>query len=442
MILARHYLALLLLTEFVPQTITTCFAEQVRFATFNVSLYGNQQGEVQQRLSHPSDPQASTLAEIIQRVRPDVLLLNEVDYDETGTLVKLFQDHYLAVGQNVSQSPQGPAEPVDYPYFYQGPTNTGQHSGADLDRDGAIQTSPGSVAYGSDCWGFGQYPGQYGMVLLSRYPIDTDAVRTFRTFLWKDMPDALLPDDSTTDAPGDWYSSEVLERFPLSSKSHWDVPIVVGGQTIHVLASHPTPPTYDGPEDRNGRRNQNEIRFWVDYIAGPEQSRYIYDDQGQRGGLPLDSNFVILGDLNGDPHDGEGKEGIARLLASPRLAGAPIPASDGGQQQANLQGGANASHQGDPRLDTLDAADDPGPGNLRLDYVLPATGLQSVASGVFWPKNEETEFRLVGTHPFPGSDHRMVWVDVNLKGSVSVEGTAQQEEPTAVNRNESTSSPQ
>jgi hypothetical protein len=45
---------------------------------------------------------------------------------------------------------------------------------------------------------------------------------------------------------------EELEVFRLSSKSHWDVPIVIGRKTVHFLVSHPTPPVFDGPEDRNG----------------------------------------------------------------------------------------------------------------------------------------------------------------------------------------------
>ena len=73
------------------------------------------------------------------------------------------------------------------------------------------------------------------------------------------------------------------------------------------------------------------------------------------------------------------------------------------------------SHMGNPRYDTLDAADSPGPGNLRLDYVLPASSLKSVASGVFWPKNEDQLFGLVGTYPFPSSDHRLVWVDIAMR---------------------------
>src|SRR5437764_4348644 len=97
------------------------------------------------------------------------------------------------------------------------------------------------------------------------------------------MPGAMLPVDQTGQP---WYSDDELKIFRLSSKSHWDVPIKIGKRTVHVLASHPTPPAFDGPEDRNGKRNHDEIRFWADYInIGPDMHPYIVDDAGERGGI-------------------------------------------------------------------------------------------------------------------------------------------------------------
>ena len=36
------------------------------------------------------------------------------------------------------------------------------------------------------------------------------------------------------------------------------VTIQIDGKTVHFLTSHPTPPVFDGPEDRNGTRNGDE----------------------------------------------------------------------------------------------------------------------------------------------------------------------------------------
>jgi Endonuclease/Exonuclease/phosphatase family len=381
--------------------------DQVRFATFNASLNRGSAGALRADLSTPGNAQARTIAEIVQRTRPDVLLINEFDFDPVAA--ELFQDNYLSISQNG-------AEPVDYAHRFIAPSNTGVATGFDLNNDGRVVTTPGAPGYGDDAFGFGAFPGQFGMVVYSRYPIVADRVRTFQRFLWKDMPRALLPDDPATAAPADWYSPEELAIFRLSSKSHWDLPIQIGSQTVHFLVSHPTPPVFDGLEDRNGRRNFDEIRFWADYVH-PGRGHYIYDDQGTRGGLrPPNSEFVIAGDLNSDPFDGDSVEGAAQQLLDHHWVNAEFtPASAGAVEASALQGGANATHRGNPAHDTADFADVPGPGNLRADYVLPSRELDVLSGAVFWPVLSDPLSRLTGTFPFPSSDHRLVWLDVSLE---------------------------
>lgn len=372
--------------------------ETLRVATFNLSLNRNNVGDLVRDLSDGSNAQAQSVAEIIQRADPDVVLLNEFDYVEGGAAVDLFRENYLEVGQHG-------AAPVEFPHAFVAPSNTGIPSGFDLNNNG-------TVGGGDDAFGFGLFPGQYGMVVLSKHPIATDEVRTFQEFLWKDMPGALLPDDPATVAPADWYSPEELAVLRLSSKSHWDVPVLVGDQTVHVLASHPTPPTFDGPEDRNGRRNHDEIRFWADYVT-PGHGRYIYDDDGRRGGLSPAESFVILGDQNADPLDGDSVDAAIDQLLDNRRIQDPLPSSAGAAEAAALQGGANATHRGDPRYDTADFADT-APGNLRADYVLPSRQLGIADAGVFWPVQADPLSALTGVFPFPSSDHRLVWVDLEI----------------------------
>ena len=361
--------------------------EPVRFATYNASLNRSAAGQLVADLSTPDNPQAREVAEVIQRNRPDVLLINEFDYAPAA--VDLFRANYLERGQNG-------ADPIHYPYSYIAPSNTGVPSGFDLNRDGRTGTA-------DDAFGFGFFPGQYGMLVLSKHPIGP--ARTFQNFRWKDMPGALLPDDPATPAPGDWYSPEILERFRLSSKSHWDLPISIGHKTVHFLVSHPTPPVFDGPEDRNGTRNHDEIRFWADYLH-PGKSRYIYDDEGARGGLTPGARFVVAGDQNSDEVDGDSVPGaIQQLLTAPRVNDVR-PSSEGGVVAAASQGGANLTHKGDPRYDTGDF-NDRAPGNLRADYVLPSRGLRPLGSAVFWPL-PGTEFDRLND----ATDHKLVWVDL------------------------------
>ncbi|WET82109.1 endonuclease/exonuclease/phosphatase family protein [Amycolatopsis sp. QT-25] len=363
----------------------------VRFATYNASLNRGAAGQLVTDLAQPGNAQAGEVAEVIQRTRPDVLLINEFDYVPGNRAADLFRENYLERGQNG-------AAPIDYPYAFTAPSNTGVATGVDLDRNG-------QVGGGNDAHGFGLFEGQYGMLVLSKYPIDTKSVRTFQKFRWKDMPGALLPDDPATPAPGDWYSPQALDVLRLSSKSHWDVPVRVGRSTVHFLAAHPTPPTFDGPEDRNGTRNHDEIRFWADYVT-PGKGRYIHDDSGRRGGLGAHEKFVVAGDYNSDPLDGDSVPGaISRLLNAPRVF-ETRPGSEGGVRAAQDQGGANIGHQGDPFFDTGDFTDN-APGNLRIDYVLPSKGLFPWRAEVFWPLPGSPLARLDDA-----SDHHLVRVDV------------------------------
>ncbi|WP_127506513.1 endonuclease/exonuclease/phosphatase family protein [Actinoplanes solisilvae] len=380
----------------------------LRVATYNLSLNRPSEGLLRTHLSEPDVDdvyrrQARNVAEVIQRARPDIVLLNEFDYDPEAA--RLFARNFLEV-------PQNGARTVRYPYRYVAPSNTGVSSGLDLNNNGVADTTPGDQAYGDDSYGFGLFPGQYGMVVYSKYPIDVPAVRTFQHFKWRDMPGNLMPTE--------FYSPAAQAALRLSSKSHWDVPIRVGGRTLHFLVSHPTPPTFDGPEDRNGRRNHDEIRFWADYVTPGKKSSYIYDDRGRRGGLKPGQAFVIAGDQNADPNDGDSYgRAINQLLDHPLISSRTTPSSAGAAEASALQGGANAAHTGDPRFDTADFADT-APGNLRADYVLPRKGIKVTGSGVFWPVRSDPLSRLSGVfdpvwspvNGFPTSDHRLVWVDL------------------------------
>lgn len=370
-------------------------ARVLRVATFNVSMEGgNYVGkgvtpsghELPAALSNSEHPQIKNIAEIIQRIRPDVLLLNEFDYHadpERG--VRPFIERYL-------QQSQTDVEAIDYPYYYQGPVNTGVDSGMDLDRDGKASGT------GNDAFGYGLYPGQYGMLLLSRYPIDFAAIRSFQLFKWKDMPDNLMT-DMRTESNELWYPEAVQKVLRLSSKSHWDIPIRINGNVLHVLASHPTPPVFDGPEDRNGRRNHDEIRFWVDYIEGGEQAAYIYDDRDQPGGLK-DERFVILGDLNASMEEGDARrEGITALLGHDKVRRGLLPTSDGGR-----------ANNADSRFSPTHTAS----WGIRADYVIPSKrGWRVIDAGVFWPAPGDPLRRLVKNRR-ASSDHRLVWMDLEL----------------------------
>ena len=359
----------------------------VRIATFNVSMEASNYTQNKQQkpslttlinaLASGEHPQIRNVAEIIQRTRPDILLLNEFDYiPQSPKGIEKFIQQYLKTGQNGQAA-------IDYPYVYVAPVNTG------------VRTDLSGENVRLSHYGFGRYPGQYGMAIVSKFPIDEANIRTFQRFLWRDMPNHLMPQQADGQP---WYSEQETELMRLSSKSHWDVPINVCGKTLNLLASHPTPPVFDGPEDRNGRRNHDEIRFWRDYIDS-DQNSYHYDDKGQHGGLTPNASFVVLGDLNANDVEGDAyPNAMGQLLNHPRINNYPAPISDGGLEN---------------KPQSQYAATHTAYWGMRADYVLPSSNLKVVNSGVFWPAKSQSTFRLVADRS-SSSDHRLVWADIAL----------------------------
>ena len=226
------------------------------------------------------------------------------------------------------------------------------------------------------------------------------------------MPGAMLPDDPATPAPADWYSPEELDVFRLSSKSHWDLPIRIGRETVHFLVSHPTPPVFDGPEDRNGTRNFDEIRFWADYVRGGRRAAYIYDDEGRYGGL-RSRRAVRDRRATRTPTRSTATRCPARSSSCSTTRGStPAPTDQRGRGRGLR---SCRARQRDPRspskYDTADFAEPPGQPARRLRAAR-ASDMRIEDSAVFWPVQADPLFRLTGVFPFPSSDHRLVWVDV------------------------------
>ncbi len=367
----------------------------VRVATFNIQELDRGKIFTTDDEGTGIHPQARAAATIIQRVRPDVIVLNELDHyygqgiRGLSAYAHRFAELYLENGE----------APIKYPYVLIAPNNTGILSGLDLNNDGvtATEADEGTRAHGDDSFGFGQYPGQYSMVVLSRFPMDGARSRTFRNFLWRDLPGNHMPEG--------FYSPEAEAVLRLSSKSHMDLPLVVDGGVLHLWISHPTPPVFDGDEDRNGRRNFDEVGFWATYLDGSDA---LYDDQGRTGGYESGDPFVIAGDLNAQPGATEsnydGRTAISQLLDHPRIQDPGDMVSSAGALQGR-ESGAPAFHE---------RATAEFLGGVRVDYVLPSANLTLVGGGVFWP--DEAEDRRGAELAREASDHHLVWIDVQMPG--------------------------
>ena len=297
-----------------------------------------------------ADPQVEAVLAVLAALDADILLMTGIDYDMGSA----------AAGALAARAGYGHAMALR--------PNSGVATGLDLDGNGRLGEA-------RDAMGYGRFAGQAGMAVLSRFALLPDQARDFSGLLWADLPGAMLPDDMTP---------EVRAVQRLSTAGHWEVPVQLPGGVLRLLAWYATPPVFDGPEDRNGRRNHDEAAFWLRLIEGALPTP------------PPAGNFVLLGQSNLDPSDGEGLPGaMVGLLTHPGLHDtAPRSAS----------GRAEPGHKGDPALDT--ALYDFG--GLRVEVVLPSAGLTVVASGVLWPPDNDPLAPVLAA----ASRHRPVWVDL------------------------------
>jgi hypothetical protein len=283
------------------------------------------------------DPQIAAVANLLVQLDADVLTLQGFDYDLENEALSAFAEALRTRG-------------LDYPYLFAAPPNAGRQTTLDLDGDGKF-AGPG------DAHGYGRYFGQGSMALLSRHPIDAPNITDFTTFLWRDLPDPLLP--YTDSGPFPSKEAHIVQR--LHSHGAWVVPILHPsiGQ-LSVLTYHASPPVFDGPEDRNGRRNHDETRFWSLYL------------DGAFGHEPT-SRYILLGDANLDPARGDGIGTAMQTLLSHSKLQDPLP--------------------NQPTVTFSQT------GPLRIDYALPSPDWTVVDAGVM-PSNPQA------------SRHSPVWVDL------------------------------
>ncbi len=339
-------------------------AEPLRIATFNTGLERDGPGVLLRDILRGDDPQVRAVVRVLADVAPDIVALQGVDHD--------YDLHALHALRDVIAR-HGPA----YPYIFARAPNAGLATGLDMDGDGRTGRA-------ADAQGYGRFSGQGGMAILSRYPIDNAAVHDLSRLLWRDLPGALLP----TDEVGQPFPSAAAQRIQrLSSVAHWIVPIKAPGGVLHLMPFHAAPHVFDGPEDRNGRRNHDEIRLWQHVLDG----QFVPAPQ---------QRFVVLGGATIDPVDGGGrKQAIRGLLADPRLHDPrplrPEPVA------------RHADRKGDARLHTVDWPA-PGPGPLRVDYVLPSADWVVRDAAVHWPPPGADGRDAAMT----ASAHRLVWVDL------------------------------
>ncbi|MCR9109182.1 endonuclease/exonuclease/phosphatase family protein [Marivita sp. XM-24bin2] len=300
-------------------------AKDLRVALWHVLISRDGPGLLLRDLLE-ADRELVTVANAIAEADADIVVLTRFDYDASSITLRAF------------------AELVDNGHRFVLPlnSNSGRPTNLDVDGDGRFGEPEDAQAYG-------RFPGQEALAVLSRFPLEDQEVRSFNEMLWRDLTGTLI------------LKSDVgfgVQR--VSSGGHWLVPVLVPGQPdarkVTLLIGHAGPPVFDGPEDRNGRRNRDELRLWEQIIKD------------------LTGPFAFMSNTNLDPERGEGaRDAMALFLANSEL-------------QDPLAGQVTAHW------------DRPGP--MRVSYVLPSSGFEILSARV-WPVLE-------------GQQHSLITVDLAL----------------------------
>ncbi|WP_170418430.1 endonuclease/exonuclease/phosphatase family protein [Ruegeria atlantica] len=326
-------------------------AETIRIATYNTELSRDGPGLLLRDIDR-GDEQVMAVVGVLAETRPDIIALQGLDWDFEGQILAAMANRLRDAG-------------MDYPFTFAARPNSGLETDLDLDGDGRTN-GPG------DAQGWGRFTGQGGLAVMSRFPIALDEVQDLSDILWQDLPGAELPRRDAAPYPS--QQAQNVQR--LSSVAHWIVPIETPAGRMDLMTFHASPPVFDGPEDRNGLRNRDEIRLWSAVLDG----QIGHNSHGP---------FVIAGDANLDPSRGEGrKEAIRDLLNDPRVQD-PAPTDPSGDLTTVV-------------WKTV--------GPMRVDYVLPSTDWQVAGSGVHWPAPGTRERNTAEA----ASRHRLIWVDLTL----------------------------
>ncbi|MBI2894546.1 MAG: endonuclease/exonuclease/phosphatase family protein [Deltaproteobacteria bacterium] len=345
------------------------------------------------KLLNEDDRQVRAAAEILSRFAPDILSINELQFDlegvpeaglpgaPAGTLPGSACEGKNA--RRLADRLEALHPELRYPYTVVALGNSG------LPFEATGELPPELLQRG-----FGEFPGRFNVALVSRFPILHDQVRVIHDFPWRQLPGnrlAQVEEETGIVVPDD---------FPLFEKALVIVPVDVDGVTLHVILVHPVS---SGFNDMNPHRNHDELRgvslFLDGALPGVEP-------------LPAGARFVIVGDLNADPEDGEGIAGAVAQLYEHPLVVAHFASGEGGT--AGMHPERNSFLSGCGKGDGTIVQNPASRLQLQLDYVLPSVTIGApVASGLFFPSHVESwdDYVLACT----ASDHRFVWADVDLK---------------------------
>ncbi len=292
---------------------------------------------------------------IVKNLNPDILSLNEIQFDFPNIPTKDFKSkgknvHYLAEIFDMS---------FESTAFF--PANTGMLSRAKNGKYILHPTQEDREKY-ADLVNFGMFPGQYSMAGIFKYPLIE--VKNFKRLPWRVFNRKI---DLTPYA--DANGKPLPKNMSLFDKNFTVATLNIEGKEVHIVLFHTVPAFgFGNPKTPNFERNRDQIQFLKWYLTAKKMKFGIQPIGGK--------TFIAMGDWNVDP---ESKNPGAKVLKS-----------------------LLKTHQPwikDKVITYRGSSFNPGGWTAQLDYILFSKDITVKAAGVYDPDSNYKDLGCKTTTP-------------------------------------------
>lgn len=226
---------------------------------------------------------------ILNQLKPDILSVNEIQYDLPGVP----NEKFTSIGKNIDFFALEifNNQLKNRIYF---PANTGEN--ALRNANGEYVRNPDILERNKYCdpVNFGMFPAQYSTAALTKFEVIS--VKQFNLIPWKEFNPSI-----DLSLYLDERGQPLSNNMPLFDKNFTDVTLLIQGHTVHLLLLHTVPAFgFGNPKTPNFARNRDQLLFLKWYL-GHDTGLPVSNLTIER--LTHQDSFIALGDWNVDITD-------------------------------------------------------------------------------------------------------------------------------------------
>ncbi len=267
---------------------------KIRIVHYNIKELDSE--KIQKFSRFPNLEQLRSAAKTLRELDPDILSINEMQYDRPGVPTTQFRTE----GKNIKQFAK--LSGLSLPYYSFDPANTGENAKKLENNYYPPMGFPNWIEY-ADLVNFGMFPGQYSSGALSKYKVRDKVVISKLT--WKQF-NPQIDLSQFADAKG----NPLPEDIELFDKNFSDITLKIQGKDVHLVLLHTVPAFGFGNKNTpNFLRNRDQLAFLKWYLTG-QPERPDLDIKP----LNKETRFIAMGDWNIDYKKEQGGEIIKSLM--------------------------------------------------------------------------------------------------------------------------------